>query len=178
MLGCLISEGVGSMDKQSLVMRAINGEERAIIELLRVNEALLYRTAYAYLRNEHDAVDAIQELNLRALKKLHTVKEPQHIDSWLVRVLINICLNMKKKQQRMVLTEIPDLSSLDEYSFEMADVIEKLPKHQQELIYLKYFQQLKNDEIAHIQQIPEGTVKSRLHTTLKKLRVLMGKGEL
>lgn len=166
------------MDRQQLVIRAIQGEEQAIIELLRVNEALLYRTAFAYLRNEHDAIDAIQELNIRALKKLHTVKEPQFIDSWLIRVLINICLNMKKQQQRMFLTQIPELSTLDEYSFEMADIIEKLPKDQQELIYLKYFQQLKNNEIAHIQQIPEGTVKSRLHTTLKKLRVLMGKGEL
>jgi len=85
-----------------LEKRAIAGDERALVELLARHEATLYRTAYAYLKNEHDAVEAIQELTYRALKKMHTVKEPTYITTWLVRVMINICIDMKKKQEKFV----------------------------------------------------------------------------
>ena len=63
--------------------------------------------------------------------------------------------------------------------FEMTDIITKLPKEQQELIFLKYFHDYKNQDIAVLQNIPEGTVKSRLHSALKKLKLyFQEKGEL
>ncbi|MCG7334477.1 sigma-70 family RNA polymerase sigma factor [Sporosarcina sp. ACRSM] len=161
-----------------LAKRAIAGDERAIVELLAQHEATLYRTAYAYLKNEHDAVEAVQELTYRALKKIHSVKEPTYIATWLVRVLINICLDMRKKQEKFIYNQEVDIASNDHQPFEMADIIASLPKEQQELIYLKYFQDMKNRDIAQLKQIPEGTVKSRLHTTLRRLRVLIEKGGL
>ena len=161
-----------------LAKRAIAGDERALVELLARHEDMLYRTAYAYLKNEHDAVEAVQELTYRALKKIHTVKEPAYIATWLVRMMINICLDMKKKQERFVYNHEVEQVSTDQQSFEIADIIAALPVAQQELIYLKYFQDMKNADIAQLKQIPEGTVKSRLHTTLKKLRVLIGKEAL
>ncbi len=161
-----------------LAKRAISGDERAIVELLAQHEDTLYRTAYAYLKNEHDAVEAVQELTYRALKKIHTVKEPTYIATWLVRVLINICLDMRKKQKKFIYNQEVEITSTDHQPLEMADIIASLPKEQQELIYLKYFKDMKNRDIAQLKQIPEGTVKSRLHTTLKKLRVLVEKEEL
>lgn len=161
-----------------LAKRAIAGDERALVKLLAQHEDTLYRTAYAYLKNEHDAIEAKQELTYRALKKIHTVKEPTYIATWLVRIIINICLDMKKKQEKLVYNHEIELASTDHQPFEMADIITSLPTEQQELIYLKYFQDLKNGEIAHLKQIPEGTVKSRLHKTLKRLRVLIAKEEL
>ena len=161
-----------------LAKRVIAGDEQALVELLARHEDTLYRTAYAYLKNEHDAIEAVQELTYRALKKIHTVKEPTYIATWLVRIMINICLDMKKKQEKFVYNHDIDIASIDQQSFEMADIIASLPIEQQELIYLKYFQDMKNADIAQLKQIPEGTVKSRLHTTLKRLRVLIGKEEL
>ncbi|WP_255550017.1 sigma factor-like helix-turn-helix DNA-binding protein [Sporosarcina sp. E16_3] len=161
-----------------LEKRAIAGDERAMVELLTRHEDTLYRTAYAYLKNEHDAVEAIQELTYRALKKMHTVKEPTYIATWLVRIIINICLDMKKKQAKFVYNHNVEIASTDYQPFEMADIIASLPIEQQELVYLKYFQDMKNGDIAQLKQIPEGTVKSRLHTTLKRLRVLIQKEDL
>ncbi|WP_342511652.1 sigma-70 family RNA polymerase sigma factor [Sporosarcina sp. FSL K6-1522] len=158
-----------------LAKRAIAGDEQALVELLARHEDTLYRTAYAYLKNEHDAIEAMQELTYRALKKIYTVQEPIYIATWLVRMMINICLDMKKKQQRFVYNHEVELASTDHQPFEMADIIAGLPAEQQELIYLKYFQDMKNADIAQLKQIPEGTVKSRLHTTLTRLRVLIGK---
>ncbi|WP_318614523.1 sigma-70 family RNA polymerase sigma factor [Sporosarcina sp. YIM B06819] len=161
-----------------LAKRAIAGDERALVELLAHHEDTLYRTAYAYLKNEHDAIEATQELTYRALKKIHTVKEPAYIATWLVRMMINICLDMKKKQQRFVYNHEIEIASIDQQPFEIADIIAGLPIEQQELVYLKYFRDLKNTDIARMKQIPEGTVKSRLHTTLKRLRVLIEKEEV
>jgi RNA polymerase sigma factor (sigma-70 family) len=161
-----------------LEKRAIAGDEQAIVELLARHEDTLYRTAYAYLKNEHDAVEAVQELTYRALKKIHTVNEPAYIATWLVRIMINICLDMKKKQEKFVYNHDVEIASTDQQPFELTDIIASLPIEQQELIYLKYFQDMKNTDIAQLKQIPEGTVKSRLHTTLKRLRVLIGRGEL
>lgn len=161
-----------------LAKRAIMGDEQALVKLLAQHEDTLYRTAYAYLKNEHDAVEAVQELTYRALKKIHTVKEPAYIATWLVRIMINICLDMKKKQAKFVYNHDVDIASTDQQAFEMADIIASLAIEQQELIYLKYFQDMKNADIAQLIKIPEGTVKSRLHTTLKRLRVLIGREEL
>ncbi|MFF2752985.1 sigma-70 family RNA polymerase sigma factor [Psychrobacillus sp. NPDC058041] len=158
-----------------LEKRAIAGEEQALLELLKRHEDTLYRTAYSYLKNEHDAIEAVQELTYRVLKKVHSVKEPAYIATWLVRIIINICLDVKKKQEKFIYTHDVEIASTDQQPFEMADIIESLPAEQQELIYLKYFQDMKNADIAQLKQIPEGTVKSRLHTTLKRLRLLIGK---
>lgn len=167
------------MTRIEIVEKAIAGNEEAILEILKENEDTLYRTAFAYLRNEHDAIEAIQELTYRTLKKIHTVKKPEFINTWLVRILINICLDMKKKQEKLVYKDPIELpSSLDNRDFEIVTLIEKLPKEQQELIYLKYFQNLKNKEIAQLKNIPEGTVKSRLHGTLKKLRKFIRKEDI
>ncbi|MFJ7973505.1 sigma-70 family RNA polymerase sigma factor [Psychrobacillus sp. NPDC096389] len=161
-----------------LEKRAIAGDEQALLELLTRHEETLYRTAFAYLKNEHDAIEAVQELTYRALKKIHSVKEPAYIATWLVRIIINICLDVKKKQEKFIYNHDVEIASTDQQPFEMADIIASLPTEQQELIYLKYFQDMKNADIAQFKQIPEGTVKSRLHTTLKRLRVLIEKEEL
>lgn len=167
------------MTRIEIVEKAIAGNEEAILEILKENEDTLYQTAFAYLRNEHDAIEAIQELTYRTLKKIHTVKKPEFINTWLVRILINICLDMKKKQEKLVYKDPIELpSSMDNRDFEIVTLIEKLPKEQQELIYLKYFQNLKNKEIAQLKNIPEGTVKSRLHGTLKKLRKFIRKEDI
>ncbi|MFJ5772153.1 sigma-70 family RNA polymerase sigma factor [Psychrobacillus sp. NPDC093180] len=161
-----------------LEKQAIAGEEQALLELLTRHEEMLYRIAFAYLKNEHDAVEAVQELTYRALKKIHTVKEPAYIATWLVRIIINICLDVKKKQKKFVYNHDMEVASVDQQPFEIVDIIASLPTEQQELIYLKYFHDMKNADIAQLKKIPEGTVKSRLHTTLKRLRVLMEKEEL
>ena len=160
---------------EQIAKRAINGDEQAILSLLEHYEETLYRTAYAYLRNEQDALDAMQELAYRAFKKMHQIREPAYVGTWLVRVLINICLDMKKKRQ----TYTSDFKEpvYEQYSdFEVLDLIRHLPEQERQAIYFKYVEQWTNKDIASLQNIPEGTVKSRVHHALKKLRLLFGQG--
>lgn len=157
--------------------RAIDGDKTAFLELLELHEDTHYRIAYSYFRNEHDALDAIQEFTYRSLKKVHTVKNPQYLSTWLVRVLLNVCHNMQKKKSRLELHETLEIGEhIDATYLELSEAISKLSPDQQHLIYLKYFQDFKNEEIAVEINIPEGTVKSRLHSALRKLRYFFGEG--
>lgn len=160
---------------EQLAKKAISGDEQAVLSLLECYEETLYRTAYAYLRNEQDALDAMQELAYRTFKKIHQVKEPAYINTWLVRVLINICLDMKKKQHKYA-TDPKEPIYEQQTDFELLDLIQHLPEQEQQAIYLKYVEQWTNKDIARLQNIPEGTVKSRVHHALKKLRLLFGQG--
>lgn len=173
----LIIKGGMEMDEIELAKQAINGNEAAQLSLLQVYKEPMYRVAYSYMQNEHDANDALQEMTYQCLKNIHKVQSPQYFKTWLVRIVINTCLMMKRQQKRIVVTDdIGEQPQQMEELFELNEVITKLPIEQQELIHLKYFKDLKNSEIATIQKIPEGTVKSRLHKTLKKLRHLLGEG--
>ncbi|MCL1696221.1 MULTISPECIES: sigma-70 family RNA polymerase sigma factor [unclassified Lysinibacillus] len=169
------------MDEEALVRRAITGDEEAFLHLIKQYEQTMYRMAFAYLKNEHDAIEAVQEATYRSLKKIHTVKEPGYFGTWLVRILLNICHDMRKRSSRLDLQEDIEIGdhAPNHERFEITDIITKLPNEQQELIFLKYFQDYKNRDIAILQNIPEGTVKSRLHAALKKLKLYFTeKGEL
>ncbi len=166
------------MNESELAKHAINGNEAAQLQLLSLYKESMYRVAYSYMRNEHDANDALQEMTYQCLKNIHKVQTPQYFKTWLVRVVINTCLMMKRQQKQTFITNnVLEQSQYMTELFELNDVISQLPIEQQELIHLKYFRDLKNSEIATLQNIPEGTVKSRLHKTLKKLRQLLGEGD-
>ena len=158
------------------IERAMNGDQQAILHLLEQDEDVLYSIAYTYVKNEHDALDAMQELTYKALKKMHTIKQPEYARTWLVRVLINCCKDILNKRIQTIPIEETDISETPIYSA-IDSLLSKLSLTEQQLVYAKYFQQLKNNEIAQLQNIPEGTVKSRLHTVLKKLRKAAGQKE-
>lgn len=162
------------MNEIELARYAIAGNEDAQLQILKLYENQMYRVAYSYLLNDHDASDALQEMYYLAIKNMRNVKSPEYFKTWLVRIVINTCNQQKRKQHLIVLKgKVIEQSVYQKELFEMNDLIAKLTLEQQELIHLKYFKDLKNREIASIQNIPEGTVKSRLYTALKKLRTII-----
>ena len=161
------------MQHLEISKQAISGDHASFLQILEAHEDIYYRIAYSFMRNEHDALEAIQEFTYRSFKKIHTVRQPQFLSTWLIRILLNVCHDMKKKINRIELKEDIEIVQQENLNYlELAAVIAKLPTEQQHLIYLKYYQELKNEEIAKEFNIPEGTVKSRLHATLRKLRSL------
>ena len=166
------------MDEITLAKRAMKGDEAAQTLLLSIYKDAMYRVAYSYMRNEHDANEALSEMSYLALKNMHKVKSPQHFKTWLVRIVINTCLQMKRKQHKTIVTEVlPEQTETMKQLFDLNDAISQLSIEQQQLIHLKYFRDLKNSEIATMQSIPEGTVKSRLHAALRKLRAILREEE-
>lgn len=161
---------------ENLLEKATAGDQQAILSLIEQDEEVLYPIAYTYMKIEQDALDAMQDMTYKALKKMHTVKQPEYARTWLVRVLINCCNDMLKKRIQTVPIEETNVSEIPIYS-DIHRLLNELTLTEQQLVYAKYFQQLKNNEIAELQNIPEGTVKSRLHAVLKKLRKAAGQKE-
>ncbi|MER2262105.1 MAG: sigma-70 family RNA polymerase sigma factor [Psychrobacillus sp.] len=160
------------MEELEIAKKAIQRDEHAFLQLMQMHKAALYRTAYAFLKNEHDAIEAMQEVTFRAYQKIHTVKEPNYIKTWLVRIMINYCQTQLKKNKRFLSEDtLPKLGYNENSTYlEIEEAISTLSEKEQQLIYMKYYQDSKIKEIAEIESIPEGTVKSRLHKALKSLR--------
>ncbi|MCZ8537462.1 sigma-70 family RNA polymerase sigma factor [Paenisporosarcina quisquiliarum] len=169
------------MGDLEIVKRAIAGDDESFLLVMQVNKEGLYRTAFAFLRNEHDALEAMQEVIYRAYKNMHKVKEPSYVKTWLTRIMMNYCQDQLKKKKRFTINETLNEISIDDgtVQLELQEALKKLSEQEQQLVYMKYFQDTKIKDIAVMENIPEGTVKSRLHKILKTLRQhLTEKGEM
>ena len=160
------------MEEVEIAKKAIKGDDQAFLQVMQLYKDTLYRTAFAFLKNEHDALEAIQEVTFRAYQKIHTVKEPSYMKTWLVRIMMNYCQDQLKKRKRYSSSEILQEIGFNEDTtqLEINEAIASLSCVEQQLIFLKYFQNTKIKEIAELEKIPEGTVKSRLHKALKSLK--------
>lgn len=160
------------MDSLEMSQRAIAGDEEAFLALMQLHKEALLRTAFAFLKDEHSALEALQETTYRAYKKIHTVKNSAYLKTWLIRIMMNYCQDQLKKNKRLVMdgraNEASTTSNFEQ--LELAEALASLNEKEQQLIYLKYFQDVKIKDIAALEKVPEGTVKSRLHKTLRTLR--------
>lgn len=167
------------MEERELAERAMRGDAEAFVSLMELHKASLYRTAYAFLKSEHAAVEAVQEVTARAFKNIRRLKEPAYSKTWLTRIMINYCQDELKKTRREPVTDrMPEsISKQDDDLLIIEEALLALPDPSRRLIHLKYFEDMKIKEIAEIEQVPEGTVKSRLHKSLRALREFInGKG--
>ena len=71
------------METIEIARKAIKGDDEAFLQIMQLYKDTLYRTAFAFLKNEHDALEAMQEVTFRAYQKIHTLKEPTYMKTWL-----------------------------------------------------------------------------------------------
>jgi RNA polymerase sigma-70 factor (TIGR02954 family) len=166
------------MTVEELVLAAQQGNDEAFFQLISAEKERLYKIAFAYLKNESESLEAIQETTCRAYVKLRKMKEPRYFNTWLIRILIHYCIDEQKRKRKVViLLEVPETkanspSSDDKLSLERA--IDKLAPHYRHIIILKYYQDMTLTEIARLLEKPEGTVKTWLNKALIQLRSDMG----
>jgi len=167
------------MDVEERVRLAQEGNDEAFYELVSRDKEKLYRIAFAYMKNEADALEAIQETTYRAYSKLKKLKEPKYFNTWLIRILINYCIDEQKRKKRVLplmhAADAADGNEIDHRKFGLELAIERLEPKYRHIIMLKYFHDLTITEIAQVLECPDGTVKSWLNKALKGLREFVGK---
>lgn len=148
-------------------------KEAAIEQLLLDNYETYYRLAYSYVRQEQDALDIVQESAYKAIKDCHKVKNPQYLSTWLYRIVINTALDLLRKRKREKLWDtVPEAVWEDRYGdVDLKYMLEQLDEKSRTVVILRYFEDMKLDEIANILNENLNTVKARLYRTLKKLRM-------
>lgn len=162
-----------------LVSRAQTGDSDAFAELYAATYQRQYHFAYRYLKDEYLAQDALQETYILALKNLSKVKDPTLVLAWLNQINFRVCYNIHKKQQQYdremsdydeaVSSALPAVSNnpedevieIDSQEYIMNQIL-KLPFTEAQVIILKYYQNMKHDEIAELMDISRSSVKRYL----------------
>ncbi len=164
-------------DTTQLVKKAIKGSKCAYGELIAAYQAYLYKTAFLYLKNEADSLDAVQECVTKGLLGIEKLKEPKYFKTWITRILLNCIWQDRRKAQTVSLDEYTEKgveNYLIEEKIDLYDAIDSLKEHYKTAVILFYFQELKIKEIANIMDIPDGSVKVCLYRAKKQLRNLLG----
>ncbi|MBY0122111.1 sigma-70 family RNA polymerase sigma factor [Bacillus sp. S/N-304-OC-R1] len=160
----------------SLIKKAKKGDDGAFYELMQIHKIQLLKIAFSYLRNEDDAMEALQEVTFRAYRSIHKVKEAQYFSTWLIRIMLNYCHDQAQKKKRIAENSLLDnLAETTDpnQTLEIQEALEKIDSRCREVIILKYYHDLRIKDIAEILESPESTIKTWLYKGLKALRSQM-----
>ncbi|MGL4449818.1 MAG: RNA polymerase sigma factor [Sarcina sp.] len=168
--------------EKSIVAKAIDGDKEAFSGLIRENKLLLYKVAKGILNREEDIEDAISNCILNAYKAIGKLKNEEYFKTWLIRILINECNIIIKKESKI--TYINDYEvvnkNVNNYLYrnnceniDLDNALKLLDKELREVIVLFYYDDLKQKEIAKILDINETTVRTRIFRAKEKLRQIL-----
>lgn len=167
-----------------LIKAAQAGDHDALIALLREIEIPAYRTAYYILGNEQDAMDATQEALIRIFKKINSYQERAQFQTWVQRIVTNVCMDTFRRTRPTVSIEEHDMVFRAESNVEaevlftytakdVHEAINKLPENHRTVVVLRYLQDYSYHEIAETLDLPINTVKSYLFRARQQLQNIL-----
>ncbi len=166
----------------------------AVREMLRARVDDAYRLATFILHDPLAAEDAVQEAALRAWDRRRALRDGESADGWFTRILVNVCRDELRRRARwprvvaldpeddamVTVATVTDAMATGSTSpgapgahADLAPALHRLTPDQQTLLALRFGRELTVPEIAKQLRVPEGTVKSRLHSTLQHLRAAL-----
>ena len=150
-----------------------SGVERETERVLLENYDKYYRLAYSYMKSEQDALDVVQESAYKAIRDCGQVKEQRYIGTWLYRIVVNTALDaLRRRGREFALEEWQENSWQPSYAgLELWEILDRLDEKERTVVVLRYFHDLKLEDIAGILGENVNTVKARLYRTLKKMRM-------
>lgn len=140
--------------------------------------------AYVYVKNKDDALDVVQEVAYQSFKNFHTLKKPEFLKTWLMKITINCAINVIRKNQKVIHLK-PEYETLigseDEdlpLAISLQDFIETLEEEEKSVVLLRFYHHYTFKEISELMEIPLGTAKSILYRALGKLRKQFKEGDI
>ncbi|MFN2137915.1 MAG: RNA polymerase sigma factor [Candidatus Promineifilaceae bacterium] len=169
-------------DKEAgLAAAARNGDETAWEALIQQHQEAVFRLAYLIIGDADDAQDVAQGAFIRAYKKLDQYDAARPLRPW----LLGITANMARNRQRSIGRYLNAMRRYWQANVEhtaarplagranaqlLWEAVQHLPQAMQEVIYLRYFLEMSELETAETLSVAPGTIKSRTHRALQKLR--------
>ncbi len=181
-----------SPSDHDLILEIQSGSLEALGVIYDRHRRLVYRTALAICNDSEAAADLLQDVFLRLHRFADRIDPQRPLEPWLYRVTANQAYTWVKRHQRWArpLEEITEwlssgvrnspqyITEQDDESKRIQGAIAKLSLPQRVVVVLYYINDLSLNEIAEILEIPEGTVKSRLHYGRNALKNHLGLEEL
>lgn len=138
----------------------------------------LYRTALLYLGGEAAALDAVDEAVYRAFLSHRKLRRPEHFNTWITRILINVCNDeLRRRKREPAMAELPETAAEQFDALPLRDAVERLPRELRVVVALRYFSGYTLAETAEALDIPPGTVSSRQRKALALLRLELDDGK-
>ena len=171
-----------------LISRAAGGDPSAFQALVERHRSMVYRVAYQFAGNHHDAEDIAQDVFIKVYRSLDRFRQDAQLTSWMYRIVMNACIDHRRRQrpaiaapfgeeaeQRMLNTPEDTPGPEDRaYAGELGQLLEseigRLPSGQRVVFVMRHHQGMKLCEIADALGLAEGTVKRQLHAAVHRLR--------
>lgn len=154
----------------------------AFNQLVRIYQQKLYWHIRKMVIDHDDADDLTQETFIKAWKGLENFKGESQLFTWLYRIATNESLNhLAKKKRRFFLPinditeelsnklEDSDMISGDEIQLKLQKALLTLPDKQRLVFNMKYYDEMKYEEIAEITGTSVGALKASYHLAVKKV---------
>ena len=154
-------------------------KEALVHECLIKNYEKYYRMAYSYVFCEQDAMDIVQEGAYRAILKSDLLKQPEYVDTWICKIVINEALRFLKKNKlaSVDMESLPEQGQEDQVEdIDLQRALEKLDNQERAIVVLRYFEEEKLENIGKTMNLNVNTVKSRLYRAMDKLKKYMETG--
>lgn len=179
-----------SLTDEQIVEKAVNENPDAFGEIVKRWERKIFALCFGMLAREDDATDAAQETFIAAYRNLKNFRGEAKVSSWLHRIAVNQCLTTKRRQKTRSESFINDETNDEERFFvaparampsqraernerlqAVRQAVGSLPTDLRQVIVMKEFEEMTFQEISDALQLPLSTVKSRVYTALKQLRM-------
>lgn len=174
------------MNSEAWIQRVRQGDEAAWEAIVREHQEGVFRLAYLHLGDAAEAEDVTQRTFIRAFRNAHRFDAGRPLKPWLLSIGANLAKNRRRSLGRYwaalrrfgerVLLPRSDGGRMTRAAFEsqtdgeLWQAIMQLSQSDREVIYLRFFLEMSVAESAQTLGVAQGTVKSRLHRALKRLR--------
>ncbi|WP_419392592.1 RNA polymerase sigma factor [Cytobacillus praedii] len=144
---------------------------------IRENKENFYRLAYIYVKNSEDALDIVQDSIHKAIISIDSLQDLKTLKSWFYRIVVNTSLDFLRKHKRVSIVDAETMefiSSGSEDHYENIDLeraLDQLSPEYKSIIVLRFFEDLKIEEVADVLNENVNTIKTRLYKALKLLRI-------
>ncbi len=178
----------GQAGETELIRRALEGSEAAWEALVRAHQEPVFRFAYLLLGDAEEAEDAAQEAFIRAYRALERFDLERPLRPWLLSIAANLARNRRRSLGRYLAAiqrlgqrqaPVPGGSAVEDLSDErlqarlLWQAVRRLDPPSQQVIYLRYFLDLPVEETAQALEVAPGTVKSRTHRAVARLKLII-----
>ena len=164
---------------EKLVKKSQKYDELAFTRLIHSIENEMYRIAKLKLGKDDDAYEALQNTIILIYKNIKKLKEPKKFKTWTIRILINECLKIIKRNNKNInscieydenIGKIENRFEKVESEVDLNNLLKFLNEDEKIVVSLYYGEQYKIREIAEILSESEGTIKSRISRAKTKIK--------
>ncbi|MGF9767610.1 sigma-70 family RNA polymerase sigma factor [Bacillus albus] len=166
-----------------LIQLTLSGNKEAYSELYDKTIHEVYKTAHFLIEDKTDVDDVVQEIYIQLYESLRKYDSEKPFHPWLIGLAIKQIHSYRRKRwmRLRIIKKAEEQRKPVQIDFsndliskisnqKLIELIYKLPYKLKQVIILRYLHDYSQEEVAQILHIPIGTVKSRIHAALKKLR--------